>query len=383
MLKRHFDNFLTKLIDWWFRVTTVEQFLIGTGASLLIAIFGGVPLILELFRVALGTLPEGVVRFEDALETLDILIFGVALLLIVGGFVLAIVRFVGEARTRSKLRNIVIEARGLRDDNGNPLADKVAKHQKGTVVSVLLDLRNRLDGQVIAPERALQEIASMHRSVLQNKMDGDRADLKTIYGGLTSVPYTFLTGVLLDDEGSIITYDWDRAQESWRKIEGPDDGAQFHVDGVEAIGHAPEVVLATAFSYPIQDDDLATTFDLPRIRLTLNGMSSDGHWSQQKQNRLAQEFLEVVKDLAGKGVKRLHLVLAAPNSVVFTFGRRYDKRNLPEIVVYQYERGKNPAYPWGVSMPVAGLPEAQVVQTADGKYGGLMDREARTSDEKM
>lgn len=361
MLKRHFDNFLTKFIDWWFRVTTVERFLIGTGVSLLIAIFSGVPLILELFRVALGTLPEGVVRFEAALETIDILIFGAALLLIVGGFVLAIVRFVGEARARSKLRNIVIEARGLRDDDGNPLAEKVAKHQNGTVVPVLLDLRNRMDGRVIAPERALQEITSMHRSVLQYKKDGDRADLKTIYGGLTSVPYTFLTGVLLDDEGSIITYDWDRSQEAWRKIEGPDDGAQFHVDGVEAIEGAPEVVLATAFSYPIQDDDLATTFNFPRVRLTLDGMSSDRHWSQQKQNRLAQEFLEVVKHLAGKGVKRLHLVLAAPNSVVFTFGRRYDKRNLPEIVVYQYERGEPVAYPWGVFMPVAGRDEAKVV----------------------
>lgn len=361
MLRRHFDNFLTKLIDWWFRVTTIERFLIGTGVGLLIAIFGGMPLILGILRFALGALPEGVVRFEAALETIDVLIFGVALLLIAAGLAFATARFVGEAQARSKLRNIVIEARGLRDDDGNPLANKVAKHQKGTVVPVLLDLRNRLDGQVIAPERALQEIASMHRSVLQNKKDGDRADLRTIYGGLTSVPYTFLTGVLLDDEGSIITYDWDRAQEAWRKIEGPDDGAQFHVDGVEAIGGAPEVVLATAFSYPIQDDDLATTFDLPRIRLNLDGMSSDGHWSQQKQNRLAQEFLEVVKNLAGKGVKRLHLVLAAPNSVVFTFGRRYDKRNLPEIVVYQYERGEPVAYPWGVSMPVAGLDEAKVV----------------------
>lgn len=361
MLKRHFDKFLTKLIDWWFRVKTIERFLIGTGVSLLIAIFGGFPLILELLRFALGTLPEGVARLKSALETIDILIFGVAAILVISGLAFATARFVGEARAQSKLRNIVIEARGLRDDDGNPLADKVAKNQKGTVVPVLLDLRNRLDGQVIAPERALQEITSMHRSVLQNKKDGDRANLRTIYGGLTSVPYTFLTGVLLDDEGSIITYDWDRAQEAWRKIEGPDDGAQFHVDGLEAIEGAPEVVLATAFSYPIQDDDLATTFNFPRIRLTLDDMSSDGHWSQQKQNRLAQEFLEVVKHLAGKGVKRLHLVLAAPNSVVFTFGRRYDKRNLPEIVVYQYERGEPVSYPWGVSMPVAGRDEAKVV----------------------
>jgi len=361
MLRRHLDNFLAKLIDWWFRVTTIERFLIGTGAGLLIAIFGGVPLILELLRFSLGAIPEGVVRIEAVLETIDVLIFGVASLLIFVGLVLAITRFVGEARARSKFRNIVIEARGLRDDNGSPLADTVAKHQKGTVVPVLLDLRNRLDGQVIAPERAVNDIIAMHRSVLQNKMDGDRINLTTVYGGLTSVPYTFLTGVLLDDEGNIVTYDWDRSQERWRKVEGPDDGAQFQVDGIEAINGAPEVVLATAFSYPIQNDDLATTFEFPLVKLNLEGMSSDGHWSQQKQNRLAQEFLEVVKNLSGKGVKRLHLVLAAPNSVVFTFGRRYDKRNLPEIVVYQYERGKPVAYPWGLSMPVAGLDDAKVV----------------------
>ncbi|SDF07386.1 SAVED domain-containing protein [Rhodospira trueperi] len=361
MLKRHFDNFLTKLIDWWFRITAVERYLIGTGVTLLIAIFGGMPLILELLRFILGAVPERIFHFEAELETIDVLIFGAALLLIVVGIAFAIARFIREARAQSKLRNIVIEARGLRDDDGNPLADTVAKHQKGTVVPVLLDLRNRLDGQVIAPDRALNDITSMQRSVLQNKMDGDRANLTTVYGGLTSVPYTFLTGILLDDEGNIVTYDWDRTQETWRKVEGPDDGAHFQVDGIEAIGDAPEVVLATAFSYPILNDDLATTFDFPRVKMTLDGMSSDGHWSQQKQNRLAQEFLEVVKNLAGKGVKRLHLVLAAPNSVVFTFGRRYDKRNLPEIVVYQYQRGKPIAYPWGVSMPVAGLDEARVV----------------------
>jgi hypothetical protein len=371
MLRRHFDTVLTKLIDWWFRVTTIERFLIGTGAGLLIAIFGGVPLVLELLRFALGALPEGVVRIEAGLETIDVLIFGAAFLLIFVGLVLATTRFVGDARARSKLRNIVIEARGLRDDNGNSLADTVAKHQKGMVVPVLLDLRNRLDGQVIAPERAINDITAMHRSVLQNKMGGDRANLTTVYGGLTSVPYTFLTGVLLDDEGNIVTYDWDRAQETWRKVEGPDDGAQFKVDGIEAIEDAPEVVLATAVSYPIQNDDLATTFNLPTVKLTLDGMSSDGHWSQQKQNRLAQDFLETVKNLAGKGVKRLHLVLAAPNSVVFTFGRRYDKRNLPEIVVYQYERGKPVAYPWGVSMPVAGLDDAKVVYCSElvAKFG--------------
>jgi len=44
-----------------------------------------------------------------------------------------------------------------------------------------------------------------------------------------------------------------------------------------------------------------------------------------------------------KGARRAHFVLAAPNSVVFRLGRSYDKRNLPPVVVYQFENGSLPA----------------------------------------
>jgi hypothetical protein len=53
--------------------------------------------------------------------------------------------------------------------------------------------------------------------------------------------------------------------------------------------------------------------------------------------------------------------MAAPNSAVFNFGRRYDKRNLPALVVYQFEHGRNPAYPWALVMPVAGVDQAEVL----------------------
>lgn len=348
MLKRDLDNFLTKLIDWWFRVAAIERFLIGASLGLLTAVYGGVPLIIELLRLVLRTVPTGTEKVSAAIESVDVAILGIALLLIVAGLILAVTRFVGETQVRSKKRNVVIEARGLRDDDGNALADTIAKCHNGAVTPVLLDLRNRLDGRVIAPERALDDIMAMYRSFQQYRKDGDRADVTTFYGGLAPVPYTFLTGVLLDDESSIVIYDWDRSREAWRKIKGEDDGARFVMDGLDAIADVSEVTLAIAFSYPVNDEDLATTFSLPTIRLTLDGMSSDSHWSQKKQNRLAQDFLEVAKQLSEKGVRRINLVLAAPNSVVFTFGRRYDKRNLPEIVVYQYQRGENPAYPWGV-----------------------------------
>jgi hypothetical protein len=32
-------------------------------------------------------------------------------------------------------------------------------------------------------------------------------------------------------------------------------------------------------------------------------------------------------------------------------GTIYDRRNLPEIIIYQYEKSQSPSYPWGVKIP--------------------------------
>lgn len=361
MIKRLFENFVLKGTEWLFRVLKDERFLIASGVGLLIAVYGGFPLLAVLLRIVIGAVPEGYLNAQQALDGVDRWILCIASLLVGLGVLLIIARFIGDAKARSKKRVVVIEARGLRDDDGSPLSEVAANHHEGAITKIMLDLRNRLDGDIIQPERALDEISSTQRSVLQHQKNFERSDLTTVYGGLTSVPYTFLTGVLLDDEGNIVTYDWDRVQEAWRKVEGEDDEVGFHVDGLGALSDASDIVVAIAYSYPINDDDLATTFDFPVVRLTLGELSSDSHWSQEKQNRLAQRFLETTKQLSAIGAKRIHLVLAAPNSVVFTFGRRYDKRNLPELVVYQYQRGLVLAYPWGVLMPVSGIDRPRVI----------------------
>lgn len=363
MLKRLFENFVLKATDWWFRVTSIERFLLTSAFGLLIAVFAGPPLILTLIRLFFDAIPEGVVRAQEVIAAIDIWLLGICSFVIMVALALAIARFRGEAQRNSKKRLLVVEGRGLRDDDGSPLVDVAKSKHPGMPASILLDLRNRLDGKVIEPARALDEIAAVHRSVKQHKDGADSSDVHLVYGGLTSVPYTFLTGVLLDDEGAISIYDWDRTREDWRNLDCTDDGLSFLVTDIEALETLEEVVLAVAFSYPISAEDLASTFSVPVVNMTLNGLSSDAHWSQSKQNRLAQEFLETLKLLGAKGAKRVHLILAAPNSVVFTFGRRYDKRNLPEIVVYQYERGQNPSYPWGVKMPVAGVEKAEIVVT--------------------
>ncbi|MYG42071.1 MAG: SAVED domain-containing protein [Rhodobacteraceae bacterium] len=76
-------------------------------------------------------------------------------------------------------------------------------------------------------------MAIVHQSLLQHQSKTDRSNHTTVYGGLTSVPYTYLTGVLLDDEGEIVTYDWDRTQEAWRRLDSIDDGKEFQVNGID------------------------------------------------------------------------------------------------------------------------------------------------------
>lgn len=358
MIKRLFENFVLKGTDWLFRTHSIERVLFKSTCGVLIAVFGMTPLLAAILRLFLGAVPEGFLSFQQSLSSAHGWILTICSIVILVALALAIFRVWSDAKSRSQKRVIVIEGRGLRDDDGSPLDQAVRKKVDGQIVPVLLDLRNRLDGKVIEPERALAEISTLHRSVLQHKKGIDRSDLTVVYGGLTSVPYTFYTGVLLDDEGDICLYDWDRVQEAWRSLEMEDDGSMFDVSGIDSVSGVKEVVVALAFSYAIDERDLKSTFSYPVVRLTLDGLSSDSHWSQKKQNRLAQQFFEVAKQLSAQGVKRIHLVLAAPNSAVFTFGRRYDKRNLPELIVYQFERGTDPAYPWGVLMPVSGNKEA-------------------------
>lgn len=123
------------------------------------------------------------------------------------------------------------------------------------------------------------------------------------------------------------------------------------------------VVLAVSVSYPITDADLSAAFSsLPVIRLTLEEGGPHSHWSDAKQGHLADQFLRAAIDIGGRGARRIHLVLAAPNSIVFRFGRAYDKRNLPELVVYQFEKGVHPPYPWGVLMPTGQVRRAEIVR---------------------
>lgn len=271
-------------------------------------------------------------------------------------------RFMRDHELRNRKKVIVIEGRGLRDDDGSPLTEAVPAEIVGHRIGVLLDLRQRRDGLVVDPAELLLEIDSARRNVQQYAKHGDTRDVTLVYGGLTPVPFTFLAGVVFDDEGRIVVMDWDRTRESWRSLDGEDDGQRFQIEGLDGIGNAEEVVLAVSISYLVRSENIATTFSHPVVRMSMPDLVSS-HWSQAKQNALAAQFFEVAKLLEAKGVTTIHLLLAAQNSVVFNLGRRYDKRNLPGVIAYQYEASGEKKFPWGVRMPVSGERVPAIMRT--------------------
>jgi len=356
-MKSIFEHLVKQFISWRFRKRS--PFLVSFSAScaILLAVLG------------LGSL-TGALSYQDvtfqlaqsdsiASTTLNAISIICAVIMLVSFFLL-ITQFVLDRMAGSKQKAIVIEGRGLRDDDGVSLADSLSDEFPKTRVPYILDLRQRLDGKLVAPELLIRKIAALKENINQTRSAVTRSDTQIAYGGLTAVPLTFLTGVELDDEGAITVFDWDRTSEQWRPLDDLDDGRRLSEPNLDEFPESDEALLAVSVSYPIDTADLATSFDLPIAHMDLDGRSSSSHWSADKQSAIAIQFLEVAKRLSARGVKHIHLVLAAPNSVVFNFGRRYDKRNLPELTVYQYERGQDVKYPWGVRMPVCSTAAARV-----------------------
>lgn len=68
-------------------------------------------------------------------------------------------------------------------------------------------------------------------------------------------------------------------------------------------------------------------------KMDLPDRSTASPFSEEKQQRLAQQSLDTVMTLAAKGVGEIALFLAAPGSVALRFSTVYHRRNLPQIVV--------------------------------------------------
>lgn len=286
--------------------------------------------------------------------------FGLAVLLLLVGLALLVHDWRHERIENERRTVLVVEQRGLLKRTDAPLLAAVPGKVVGRRVGHIIDHTHFIqDGVVVDPARALDEVRHLRRDV-QKRVEGVAPeDVAIVYGGVSPVPLTFLAGALLDDEGMVTLMDWDRHGERWRALDGEDDGERFMMPNLDVLPEHPgSVSLAISVSYRVDEDGVRQVSNGdPVLLVALEHPVPGNHWSETKQEALAKAFTELLVGLGNRGVKRVNLFLAAPNSVSFRFGRSYDGRNMPGLTVHQYEKSGTPSFPWGITVPHHGYKE--------------------------
>ncbi|WP_019676931.1 SAVED domain-containing protein [Arsukibacterium perlucidum] len=356
---------IRKAADWFFRKRSPALIAVRVGSALSLATLAG------------GWVVSFVYSDSDRSFELSYQSSGTAQFILLLGFIVGIAisafgvvweyqRHRNENKINSKRKTIVIEQRGLVDTSDSPLDEFLKLRCPWQVYSIVNDIRERLvDNVITRPDFALVKVNHLNITIAEMTAQSASSDISMAYGGVFPVPLTFYTGYLLDDESQITIFDWSRDEGQWRELEADDDGEQFILEQSELAEKS--VVLAVSVSYPVDRQAIQSVFaDMPVHYLSLLSLNRNNHWSKSKQDRLSGEFFEYCKILLGQGVEHIHLVLASQNSVAFRFGQAYDKRNLPSISVYQYERHQLVRYPWCLKIPhLAG--EVPVIVNAEFK----------------
>lgn len=356
---------LIKLVDWKTRQRKLQYLimLLGTG-MFSVNKYLGQSLTLQKGDIRLTLSSEGNI-ITDYITNI------VAIFIILGGFIWLLIDAYREAKIAVRKKVVVIEGRALRKVATAPLHKTVIQYFNGKIDSLAIDITQRIkDGEVIHPQETFNNNIKTIVSNIATRIDStDHQDLTIVYGGLLPVPFTFYIGSILDDNGPLSVFDWDRDQENWRLIDNnaDDDRTGFMIveEPLDNTMMADDVVLVASVSYLADIVSIRRTFpSYPILHLALGNIAFGNHWSLSKQSRLALQFTEYAKGLTARGAKRIHVVLAAPSSIVLNFGRRYDNRNLAEAIVYQYEKNHAIAYPWAVEIPGPEKHEGAVVMTA-------------------
>ena len=361
MLSQLFYTVTTRLLEWFTRPPSVGIALLRYGSVLAGAAVGTNYAV----QIARQSGEEGW-SFSFGMGQgipfwLTLIVVGVGLTFAAIGAII----LVADHRRERRRRLVVIELRGLHASPDSPAVEKVVPTFRGDRRHLPIDFRPQgLEGRVDSAF-LLERVSSM-RAALHTLVDGaDKRDVQVAIGGLAAVPALFLAGMLIDDESHVHLYDWDRSVKCWRALDGADDSVRFlPPEGVPPAGAAEEAILVVEASYAVNQADVTASFasSLPVVRLRVETPLADRFWSEQKQAELVAQFRDAVQQLSAVGVRRLHMVVAAPASLSIRLGMCYDRRLFPDVAVYQVEKGMPKPYPWGLQMPTVGS-SASIVKT--------------------
>lgn len=332
--------------------------LVGIGALLL---SGGLPFVgnLELSK----TLPNGdFVR--GTLATAGTAWWATAVCLALGAILVLAGLFLifRQYQDQSRKRVIAIELRGLAQTLDSSIQSAIPRRVMGRRDLVLIDVREQVQGTPRQRQEAIAEVNLIPRHLKTNKSGNNRDDLTLYVGGLAPVPLLFLAGNLLAAESKINWMDWDRKALKWVS---PAAGGDLQSPSIiHCEGHlGTETLVAISISYPVDINELRIAFPaLPLVEIKIEGATPGHVVSESSIRQIQQAFMDTMAMLQGQGVRKVHLVLAAPSVLSMQLGGVYAGRNMPALVIYQYQKAQidNP-YPWGVEMPNSERPEGVYV----------------------
>lgn len=305
-------------------------------------------------RISPADMPDWLVWGGTSLSTI----------LIIVGCVMVYQTWYNEQKLRTRRRVIGIEIRGLANTLDTGLIEAIPSKFIGQRREILLDIRSQVSANTQDKlNEALKHISTLKIYLATEKAGLARNDLKIFAGGVAPVPFLFLTGMLLDDEGQVNILDWDRVNQKWNSL-ASENGINYFLPFSYPKNLENEVVVAVSLSYQIQTESIKKTWpSLPVVSLGLSKPLPNKIWSDRQQAELSKEFTDTIAQLLNKGIHRIHLILAASSSFSIRLGRTYDVRNFPEILVYQYEKSQEIPYPWAIQMPTHGIDEAKLYCT--------------------
>lgn len=322
--------------------------LLSIGFAIL-ALTGGANIALRLAITSSWWRLDGTIQPPQIPDWLNNSAFGVGLLMVIVGSILLYRTALNGFKRDERKRILAVQLIGLNDVVQPPMVDAIPTECVGQRRPLMIDVRELLKGGFRVAE-AVDEVSRIS-SRLRSEITGMAVEDFTVYaGGLAPVPLLFLFGNMLEDESFIHWMDWQRDEKKWISTKHGIPCTSWASPNVSNVS-ACEIVLVVPVSYPITDDVLSRGFPDKHVlrwgpQQWLHGKVID----EDSISEICIAFRNLLIMLTEQGIKHIHLVLAAPSALSIRLGNSYDARNMPPLVVYQYESASQNPYPWGVQV---------------------------------
>lgn len=350
-------NSTLKLVGEIFRLYIQARYVKSTGSLILSAGLAILAITLGFNIVGILTVHLGGLNFAASVtssETPAFLIYLATLLIILGASVLLYNEH--KKHKQMELENnrkviLVVQIDAYSNVTPTPLKASIPKEIIGKATPIYIDKREALLGG-----RNLQEVSmdiiNIEQTLAQYARGNDAADISICAGGLAPVPLLFLLGNVLEDERPIHWAEWERVESRWAWSNEGKQISPWQLSKLESMD-AEEVVLKSGISYPILQGDISIAFPRHQV-LTWEPREKLFQIIINEQSciNICNEFKSLMLQLKGQGIKRIHLLLACSSALTMRLGSVLDPRNMPEVIVYQYEKNSELIYTWGLGVKV-------------------------------